>query len=78
MTWVYLVMTLVDSQSQGPWQDRPLLDMARNETEVLVPAEIRVQLPPDYMCRVVGDGTADPDGSKGFFTPLAREVDSIV
>ena len=51
--------------------------MARNETEVLMPAEIRVQLPPDYMCSVVGDGTADPDGSKGFFTLLARKVDSI-
>ncbi|CAE7635772.1 unnamed protein product [Symbiodinium microadriaticum] len=42
--------------------------LGENETEVLMPAEIRVQLPPDYMCSVVGDGTADPDGSKGFFT----------
>ena len=51
--------------------------MLRNETEVLKPAEIQVQLPPDYVCMVLGDGTADPDGSKGFFTHLAKMLGQV-
>ena len=53
------------------------LQVARNETEVLAPAEIHVQLPPDYLCRVVGNGTADPDGNKGFFTPPDCRLDAV-
>lgn len=39
-------------------------------------AGVRIFLPPDYFCSVVGNGTADPDNSSDIFVwALRAELD---
>ena len=56
----------------------PTLPGFRNSTDFvkLQAAQIRVLLPSGYLCTVVGNGTADPEGEKSFFQTFGSEFAS--